>query len=90
MAVELCDAAYERLPGRILFCQYVQGHTADHSWRTAKLEDEQELLRTSQYATQIGALLEAIARGDCDLYLEALLAGCHERKRARRGVWAPR
>ena len=94
MAVLTCDAAYERPDSSTLLCQYVAGHSSPgHSWRTIKLEDAEELLRDTVFSKQadtlVASMLEAIARGDLDLYLEAILAGCHNRKRSKRGVWSP-
>ena len=89
MATIMCGTTYLRPDGRQVPCTFISGHTAEHSWRTLRLEDEQEVVRTSQYDSQVGVLLESIARGDLDFYLEAILAGCHERKRVRRGSWVP-
>jgi hypothetical protein len=88
MTVEMCKAVYRRRTDDVL-CSYVKGHTAEHSWRTLRLSDEQEAVVTGQHDLQIGLLLEAVACGDLDRYLEAILAGCHARKRARRDVWTP-
>ncbi len=85
----MCGAEYTRPTSMAVTCTFLYGHTAEHSWRTLKLQDEQDAVVTGQYDLQIGLLLESVACGDLDRYLEAILAGCHARKRARRDVWTP-
>jgi hypothetical protein len=94
MSVVMCGAQYTRPDGCVVSCSYVSGHSHQgqataHSWRTLRLEDEQERARPGAYDSQVAVLLESIARGDVDYYLEAILAGCHERKRVKRGIWTP-
>lgn len=89
MTVIMCGTTYLRPNGTNVPCSFVSGHTADHSWRTLRLEDEADAIQVGQYDTQVAAFLEAVAQGALDGYLEAILAGCHERKRAKRGVWTP-
>ena len=89
MSVEMCPTGYVRPNGDVVPCTYLVGHTAEHSWRTLRLSDEQAVVAGGQYDIQVAALLEAVACGDLDRYLEAILAGCHARKRARRDVWTP-
>ena len=85
----MCPTGYVRPDHSVVPCTYIAGHSAEHSWRTLKLSDEQEAVAGGQYDIQVAALLEAVACGDLDRYLEAILAGCHARKRARRDVWTP-
>jgi hypothetical protein len=83
----MCGATYLRPNGTTVPCSFLTGHTAEHSWRTLRLQDEQESVVPGQLDLQVGLFLEAVACGDLDIYLEAILAGCHERKRTKRGVW---
>lgn len=93
MTAAMCGETYTRPGVRITVrCTYLLGHASPtHSWRTLKLQDEEDAVSASagQYDVQVAALLEAVACGDLDRYLEAILAGCHARKRARREVWTP-
>jgi hypothetical protein len=89
MAVGVCDVAYQRPDATTVHCTFIKGHSAEHSWRTLRLQDQEDAVSGGQYDLQVGAFLEAVACGDLDKYLEAILAGCHERKRARRSVWTP-
>jgi hypothetical protein len=89
VSAAVCGVGYPRADGTTILCSYIEGHSANHSWRTLALQDEQDAALKPQYASQVAALLEAIACGDLDPFLEAILAGAHERKRVRRGIWTP-
>jgi hypothetical protein len=89
VSVEPCGHPYQRPDRTFVNCTYIAGHKAEHSWRTLRLQDEEDAVATGQYDVQVAALLEAVACGDLDRYLEAILAGCHARKRVRRDVWTP-
>jgi len=90
MSAAQCEVRYVRPSGESVRCTYLADHPRlTHSFETMRLQDEADAVKGGQYATQVGALLEAIACGDLDPYLEAILAGAHGRKRARRGIWTP-
>lgn len=80
-----------------MLCHYLADHPArHHSWWTLQVADEMEVeqLRLREHATAqldrspagVQALLDAVAGGEYDRWLEALLAATHGRKRGIRGT----
>ena len=88
----MCQAAYTRPSGSMIRCTYLRDHPSErHSWYAVQCQDEADAapkVRADVDYTPaaIRSLLGAITRGDVDIYLEAILALAHERKRALRGV----
>lgn len=88
-----CSARYERF-GNAVRCTYIEGHEAEHSFRTLELQDicdqERERLLADpegdDLPADVAAILENITEGRADPYLEAILAVTHNRKRALRSV----
>lgn len=86
MIARLCGETYTRPDGTHLECHYLWSHPADqHSWWAAQQQD----MLGSNSAPDIETLLDGIADGYYDPYLEAILAASHARKRALRGVVLP-
>lgn len=87
-----CDATYTRPKDGTVRCTYISGHTAEHSWRVLKLEDDIARERAltdpalDDLPPEVVAILENITDGAADPYLEAILAVTHNRKRALRSV----
>lgn len=91
MNAVLCGEAYARPSGEIVRCTYIEHHPVrQHSWFAVRSQDEADAATRTQVAdytpVAIQAVLNAIVRGDLDLYVEAILEAGHNRKRARRGV----
>jgi hypothetical protein len=97
VTLSACDATYERptvTRPRILHCTYPRGHEnragqpAEHSWWSIQCADLSEAAAAKiDYTPQaVQAFLDSITRGEMDLYLEAVLAVAHNRKRARHGT----
>lgn len=93
MSALLCGAKYRRPDGTFLACQYLAQHPTDnHSWFAVQAQDdadrETDRAKPFDYTPAIVRnILGAIAAGDLDLYLEALLAVAHNRKRTLRNTW---
>lgn len=89
-ATQICGMKYERPDGKMLICTFPLGHDQEeedptpHSWLWAKREDQSDDL-----PSDIEVLIENIAAGRADQYLEAILAAGHGRKRALRNVVYP-
>lgn len=93
---EICNEPYYRT-GVELHCTFPAGHSVRdpqdgqtvHSWQWLKNEDEAKQAECDDLPTDVEALIEAIAAGHADDYLETILAACHGRKRAKRGIDMP-
>ncbi len=99
MPAQQCPAIYDRIrlgdlqPDHVR-CTYIEGHEADHSFRTLAYTDEaerEERLRVASVAVAaapsgVQNLVGSIEDGELDTYLELILSAAHDRKRARRGV----
>jgi len=81
---DLCLETYVRPEGASVVCTYLNGHASDHSWAAVREKDERGAV-----PRDIDVLIENIAGGTCDPYLEAILAATHGRKRALRGSIRP-
>lgn len=91
MSVRLaCDALYTRPDGYAMHCTYVKGHTTgampDHSWFGIRCLDIAEAEKVDYTPAAVQAFLDSMTRGEMDLYIEAILAVAHNRKRAQRGT----
>ena len=88
----MCDAPYTRPSGLMIRCTYLRDHpTERHSWFAVQCQDSADREPKPRADIDYGpaairSFLGAIARGDVDIYLEAILAITHERKRTLRGV----
>lgn len=87
----ICGQTYTaRSSGEQLVCTLQQGHNVteltDHSWEWLRREEETELIGG---LVEIDELIEGIAAGVYDPYIESLLAALHGRKRAMRSVPHP-
>lgn len=92
MEAQLCNEVYSRPSGYSVRCTYIEGHPGHkHSWEALKVQDEADAEQEREMVGIIGhddktpedvrALLDAIAAGNADPYLEAILAVTHNRKR---------
>lgn len=99
MPAQQCPAVYDRIrPGDLapehIRCTYIDGHEANHSFRTLELTDETERdeLRRASAVTVAAApsavqeFVGQIEDGDLDRFLELILSAAHDRKRTRRGA----
>lgn len=83
-----CGAEYTTKTGEVLVCHLPQGHNVtaltEHSWEWLKTAEESDT-----EPPELEELIEDIAAGQYDPYLESLLAALHGRKRALRNVPNP-
>lgn len=89
MIASLCRVRYTRPDGSVITCTYLDGHPIErHSWFTVQVQDEAdaEAAVIDYTPTAVQALLDGMAEGQLDAYLEAILAVGHTRKRTLRGV----
>jgi hypothetical protein len=88
---KVCGQKFVTRSGDELFCTNPIGHTvtdlSDHSWEWLRRAEETDL--TSGGMPEIEELIEGIAAGQYDPYIESLLAALHGRKRAVRSVPHP-
>jgi hypothetical protein len=85
---QLCLAAYVRPDESVVHCTYLAGHPSErHSWFAVQAQDVVSVESHVDYTeTAAQALVDAIAAGKLDPYIEAILAAGHYRKLALRGV----
>lgn len=88
MTTPVCRNPYDRPNGVRLTCTFVRNHADTCSWNDIRCRDLTEAADTKVDYTPaaVQAFLDSITRGDMDLYLEAILAVTHNRKRAMRGT----
>lgn len=97
MSAQLCLAAYVRPDSSVIHCTYLAGHEerqaaaqvdVRHSWFGVQAQDsvDEAVLPTDYTETAAQALVDAIAAGHLDPYIEAILAAGHYRKLTLRGV----
>jgi len=89
----ICNQKYtSRVSGERLACTHPIGHTvtdlSDHSWEWLRRAEEEEVAESSG-PPEIDDLIEGIAGGTYDPYIESLLAALHGRKRAVRSIPHP-
>jgi hypothetical protein len=100
VTVQMCKQPYERKwPGEdgiadLIPCTYIEGHakaevpgSERHSWETLRVQDEydREAAKTDYTPVAIQNVIDGLLEGELDVYLEAILAAGHARKRMRRG-----
>lgn len=87
MTTPACRNPYDRPNGGRLCCTFVRNHSGECSWYDIYRRDVAEEADKVDYTpAAVQAFLDSIVRGEMDLYLEAILAVAHNRKRARRGT----
>jgi hypothetical protein len=92
-----CGALYESPEHGRMFCTKPATHNGEdtntkrrHSWMWVVEQDRKDREARGKTAPSVvEVLLDNIASGEADPYIEALLAALHGRKRALRGVPHP-
>lgn len=99
---DLCREPYDRPPVLFpectpeeltVRCTFIKGHGVRHSWFAISAQDTvdvEKLTPRSDYGAafpgDVAVILDNIAQGKADRYLEAILLVTHSRKRALRGT----